>query len=342
MNVIASYLTAHRERLGLDRLGVPPKPTCLLLTPRFRLSRHVIALVLEARGKRPLLVAKLPRLAGDGGALAREATALRAVERALSDGDAGTAPRLIAFDDQATYPLLLETAISGKALSPAAIRRDRDRAVDEVLAWLERLALATACRPKADDWYDQLVVAPLRGLASAGGRDSELRTMVDRTIELAEPLRAARLPLVLVHGDLAHPNLLRQGDGRLGVLDWERGELAGLPAHDLFFFLAYAAMAASNGDGGRLAGVRAAFFGPRPWAWRVAERYAERIGLDPALLPTLLAVCSGRAVAASGAPSPLARPATARDATARHMLLWRLALDEAPTRDRTAVTMERG
>jgi hypothetical protein len=329
VNVVTTYLTAHRERLGLDRLGVPARPTCLLLTPRFRLSRHVIALVLGGRGQQPVLVAKLPRLAGDGGALAREATALRAAERALNDGDAGTAPRLIAFDEHVPHPLLLETAIGGRPLSPAAVRRDRDGAVADVAAWLERLALATARRARDDEWHERLVAAPLRALAAGAGAGSEVSTMAERTLELAAPLRSARPPLVLVHGDLAHPNLLRQGDGRLGVLDWERGELSGLPAYDLFFFLAYVAMAAPDeeGDGGRLAGVRAAFFGERAWAWPVVERYADAIGLERALLPTLLAICSARAVAATGAPSPLGRQVSARDATARHMLLWRHALD---------------
>ena len=62
--------------------------------PRFGTSRHVVALVLATETGRPALVAKLPRLAGDGAALSREAAGLTAVRHAL--GETSSVPRLIA------------------------------------------------------------------------------------------------------------------------------------------------------------------------------------------------------------------------------------------------------
>ena len=327
MNCALEYLAANYDRLGLERLGLPLRPTCVMLTPRFRLSRHIVVLVL-ARGD-AVLVAKLPRAARDGGALAREARVLVSVQRALAGHDAGTAPALVCFDDQTAYPLLLETALSGVPMSPPLVRRDRDALVACVVTWLGRLAARTRTTPAGGDaWYDRLVCSPLHALASRAG--AEVRTMIDRTLERAEPLRFASLPLVLEHGDLGHPNLLRQADGRLGVLDWECGRSAGLPAHDLFFFLAYAALAGRRrgGDGERLADLRAAFFGPRPWAWAAGERYAAQIGIDAALLRPLLAVSCARAVAASYAPSG-SIPRRAVDAYQRMMSLWRCAVGGA-------------
>jgi hypothetical protein len=320
VNAVAAYLTAHRGRLGLDALGVPKRPVCVLLTPRHRRSRHVVTLVLAPGGREPVLVAKVPRLAGDDAGLAREAVGLRAAEHALrrAGGSSATAPRLVTFDDGPAGPLLLQTALRGRPVSRAALRRD-GRVVADVAAWLRRLAAATRQVPSDDAWFERLIGAPLQTLA-VRARGGELAAMVDRTLALAQPLRCARLPLVLEHGDLAHPNLLRGPDGRLGVLDWERAEPHGLPAHDLLFFLAYAAAARSRG---RMAGVRAAFAGPRAWGRELAERYATAVGLDPWMLQPLLAVSAARTVAAFGPPGP-----APVDAVERHLVLWRVALAE--------------
>jgi aminoglycoside phosphotransferase (APT) family kinase protein len=325
MNAVATYLTAHRERLGLARLGVAEPPCCVLVTPRFRASRHVIVLVLASGRRDPVLVAKLPRLPGAGAGLAREAANLRAAGSALADVDAGTAPALVAFEPAPAYPLLLETALPGRSLSPRVVRRDRERVVADGAAWLSRLARATARRPRDDGWYERLVAAPLRALSGRTANGTPLRPMVQRTLEQAEALRGADLPLVLEHGDLGHPNLLRQPDGRLGVLDWERADPAGLPGHDLFFFLAYAAVSGRAGTDG----VPAAFFGRDAWAWPVAERYAADLGIDAGLLPSLLALASARVVAETGPPNGSTPAPGARDAAARHLVLWRRALEMA-------------
>jgi aminoglycoside phosphotransferase (APT) family kinase protein len=323
VNAVASYLADHRERLGLEGRGVPERPSCVLVAPRFRDSRHVIVLVLGADGRDPALVAKLPRLPGAAD-LAREAANLRAAGRALGGGDAGTAPSLVAFEPGPAYPILLETGLPGRSLSPRAVRRDRERLIADGCAWLVRLAEATARRPPDDGWYERLVAAPLRALGRRLADGTPLQPLVERTLERARALRDADLPLVLEHGDLGHPNLLRRPDGRLGVLDWERADPSGLPGHDLVFLLAYAAACGRSGP----AAVPGAFFGRDAWAWPVAERYAGALGIDAALLPALVAVASARVVAASAANG--LRPSSGvRDAAARHLLLWRHAVEQA-------------
>jgi aminoglycoside phosphotransferase (APT) family kinase protein len=310
VNLVASYIEAHHEALGLERLGIPRRPSCVLVTPGFRRSRHVVVLVLAEGRRGPALVGKLPRRSRDTAGLAREARTLQSVERLLAGDQRGTTPRAIAFDHGPPHPLLLETALTGRPLSPAALRRDRDRAVETVAAWLEALAVASAASPHDDSWHERLVTAPLRRVAARSG--AGVAALAERTLERAEELRGAGLPLVFEHGDLCHPNLLLSRGERLGVLDWEHSRPDGLPAHDLFFFLAYAATSGRNPR----RSLRSAFFGRRPWARIAAERYALRVGFDPALLDPLLAVACGRAVAYGGAP-------------ARHVPLWRLSLDEA-------------
>jgi hypothetical protein len=298
VNPVATYVAAHHEQLGLERLGIPRRPCCVLVTPRFRRSRHVVALVLADGHAAPALVGKLPRRAADASGLMREAKNLQAVGRALSDD---SVPSVLAFDTGPPHALLLETGLAGAPLSPAALRRNRHKAAEAVAAWLERLALATASTPVGDAWRERLVRDPLRSVAAT---TPSLRRLVKLTLERSAQLVDPGLPLVFEHGDLRHPNLLLGEGGRLRVLDWERARPDGLPGHDLFFFLAYAAEPDS-------------FFGRSPWAWELAERYAERLGFDSALLRPLLAVSCARAIA-SGA------------ASGRHAVLWRRALEEGP------------
>jgi aminoglycoside phosphotransferase (APT) family kinase protein len=271
----------------------------------------VIALVLDER-QAPALVGKLPRGNRDAGGLAREAESLREVGQALRSGAESSVPAVLAWDEGPPRPLLLESALHGAPLSPAVLRRDRHhRFAKAVAAWLERLALATADTPDGHDWHERLVRAPLWEVAAAA---PELRGLAELTVERSEKLLASPLPLVFEHGDLCHPNLLVREDGRVGVLDWERAQAAGLPGYDLFFFLAYAADAGRD----RPACLLDAFFGRPAWAWDIAESYALGLGIDRSLLRPLLAVSCARAIAAGAAGR-------------RHLELWRHALEEDGT-----------
>jgi aminoglycoside phosphotransferase (APT) family kinase protein len=295
VNVVAAYVAANHERLALDRFGVPRRPACVVLAPRFRRSRHVVVLVLGSDGRTPVLVGKLARLPRDRGALAREARNLRAVTAVLP----GAAPELVAHHDDPRCPLLLQTALAGRPLSPAAVRRDAGGAVATVSAWLERLAAASATTAGDDGWYERLVAAPLTALAGRGSPSGELAR---RTLDAAQPLRDSGIPLVFEHGDLGHPNLLLEAGVRLGVLDWERAQPHGLPLADLVFFLVYATGAAGAG---RI----------RPWT--ALARHAAAIRVEGRLVWPLVAVACARAVLDGGA------------AAGGHVVVWEQALRAA-------------
>jgi hypothetical protein len=325
VNTVAAQLAERHEELDLAAFGIAPEPACVLLTPRFGTSRHVVALVLATETGRPALVAKLPRLAGDGAALSREAAGLTAVRRAL--GETSSVPRLIAHLTDQAHPLLVETAIDGRPLSPAALARDRDGCVEPAVAWLERVARSSAREPGPEDdgvRFRALIEGPLLALAASESADAAPAELVERTLEALAPLRDAGLPLVLEHGDTSHPNLLLRRFGDLAVVDWELANPDGMPGHDLGFFLVYAAGAARRRDEAQTARrLHDAFFGPEPWAWRWWARYMHSLNLDPDLGGRLWLASCARAVAVGARRGHGLRGA----ANVRQLPLWRHAID---------------
>ena len=76
MNAILSRVESLRGDGRLERFALGKSPSCVLLTPRFRTSRHVVALLIPTGAGEPKLVVKMPRLAGDDDGIAREARVL--------------------------------------------------------------------------------------------------------------------------------------------------------------------------------------------------------------------------------------------------------------------------
>jgi aminoglycoside phosphotransferase (APT) family kinase protein len=289
VNVVVEFLHANRERLDLDRHGIGDRIPTVVLTPRFRASRHVVVLVLSERGD-PVLVVKVPRLAFDTSGIASEFTILTALER---NGGRPGVPRPVAFEEHHGVPLFVQTALRGRLLARPLARR---RPVD----WLESAAAWLATFPSTEssgeDAWDRLVERPLRAFAATVGEAWAL-DLVERTLDVVSPLRAATvLPLVLEHGDFGHPNVLVLPDGGLGAIDWELGEEHGLPAHDLAFFLMYLAIAGLRPEtaAGRRAAFDRAFVAPDGWGLPALRSYCERVGVDAVLLPPLIVACFAR------------------------------------------------
>lgn len=275
---------------GMEEGGAPAP--FVLLTPRFRASRHVVSLLLPPGSDEPVLVAKRPRLPGDIEGIAREATMLAAAE-AIGEKAVGTIPTSVAFRPEGRHPVLVETALAGEPITPAVLRREPDRIVALVLDWLTQLPRAEA--ELDPGWFERLLELPLRRLAACFPAGAEEHALVERTLELCEALRTASFPLVLEHGDLCHPNLLRLADGRVGVLDWELGEERGLPLHDLCFFLAYAASAPRRrGEAQLVRGFHEAFFEPQGFGARAVAAYVERLRIANDLTAPLFVACWAR------------------------------------------------
>lgn len=295
MNSVLTFLESQREVLCLERYGAQGRLSCVVITPRFRTSSHVVFMVL-ARG-RPVFVAKVPRLAGAAVSVAREAVNLRAVQ-ALRPGGFDSIPRVVAFERYGDRSILVETALVGRALGPAVVRGDRDGWCAQVVRWLIAVQ-RPSCVAADAGWFTRLVEQPLDYLAATLPFSDEEQVLLARTRALVAPLCDARMPLVCEHGDLSHPNVLVLGDGAVGVLDWELAEPHGLPMTDLFFFLTYVAfsMRRARTAAGYLEAFQSAFFGRSAWVRSHVGVYAEQLGVSQALMTPLFVVCWARYVA---------------------------------------------
>jgi aminoglycoside phosphotransferase (APT) family kinase protein len=315
-------------------LGRIERASCILLTPRFRTSRHVVGLLVPDGAVEPKLVLKMPRVPGDSGGLAREAAVLTALHEAWPD-ISKTVPRIVAFEE-GDRPVLVETALAGRPLGPAKLRREPTRYVDAVVAWLIGLA-ATPGNGIEPGWYERMLERPLNELAESLPLPADEVDLVQRTLELVEPLRAAEVPEVIEHGDLSHPNLIWSGENQVGVVDWELAEEHGLPLQDLAYFLTYATFALRRpaDTTARVAAFHDAFFARGGWARARVEAYARELALDRDLLTPLFVACWARSVArlvdriGGEEATPMSEEAAAWVLQNRYYALWRHAIAHA-------------
>jgi hypothetical protein len=343
MNLVEQLLATRREQLGLDRLGVPSELSCVLVTPRFRTSRHVIALVAPAGGGQPCLVAKLPRRVDDDDGLRREWANLRRLQDLWPEGR-GSFPEVLLLDHVDGQPVLIETALHGKALHHRAVRR-RPRPVTALVErWLDGLPV-TGMTGGDEAWFDRMLVAPLRSFARRAALGDETRRLVDQTLHVVDPLGGARFPFVFEHGDLTHPNLLMAPGGRIGVVDWELSQPQGLPVHDYCLFLAFVAfsLAGLHDRDGQVRAFESAFVGPRPWALPLIARRLTALSVDARLLVPFVVASWARYVAellprligtvpgAGAGPETLSDEAAALVRQDRDLAIWQCAVRQAET-----------
>lgn len=293
MNFALSFLHLHRERLELDRYGVPEQLSSLVLTPRFRASQHVVFLIFADAQSDPVLVAKVARLPGLSASLEQETKVLKSVQALRPDGF-NSIPRVIAFEEYCGHAILVETAIAGQSMSPPVVRRDSAGCCHIVANWL-----VDVHRPqngKTGSSRFDLFTGSLRYFANAFPLSAEEEQALEQTWLLVSPLQGALLPPVLEHGDLSHPNLILSKAGGLGVVDWELALLDGMPTFDLFFFLTYVAFSLHHAGrkGEYLSPFHRAFFTEDAWTLPYVKAYINGIGLPADLLRPLFVLCWAR------------------------------------------------
>jgi hypothetical protein len=340
-------LLPARASRPASAMGAGPTPGLLILTPRYRASAHVVGLGLGPDGtiRQVAKVARLP----DDRSLAHEAAVLGALAHS-AEAAAGApmlidAPGLVADVGDEPWPILIESGLDGAALDPATVRGDRPAATAAVEAWLATLPVSEP-GPRSTDPATRLAAALAGVEALADGSDAgrRLAILVERSRPIVADLGGHPLVRVFEHGDPAHPNLIRLADGRLGAVDWERGEPDGLPLHDLTIALAYLAAAAASATTvmAQAAAFRDALIGSDPWAAAVLDRAARRAGCDPTVRPALvvaawlrstawLAERLGPAGGANGHPADPNEGLRTWLAADRSVALWEVALDLAET-----------
>ncbi|MGH7597177.1 MAG: aminoglycoside phosphotransferase family protein, partial [bacterium] len=233
----------------------------------------------------------------------------------------------------------IETAVPGRPMSPAIVRRQPESCIEPALTWLLELQQATASSTPRDDrdWFERLVEQPLQQFKTLLPPSAEEASLVDQTLALMRPLRDHDMPLVMEHGDFSSPNILQDEKGRVGVVDWELAEPKGLPAADLFFFLTYIAFARQNArkSAEYLKAFQEAFLGSKAWACSYVMRYRERLNLAPEMLTPLFVVTWGRYVAglvmrlqeSNEASSMVGNETVKWLRSNRYYLLWRYAIE---------------
>jgi aminoglycoside phosphotransferase (APT) family kinase protein len=329
MNAILARLDALPDRVDLDRFGLDESASCVLFTPRFRTSRHVVALLIPRGAREPRLVVKMPRLEGDGAGIAREALVLRELRGTCPDASPSV-PQVVAYAG-GDRPLLIETAFGGPLVTRATLRAAPTRCVDEVVKWL--ISLSSAPRDSSVP-YERLIAEPLSRFADSFPEPAPEDELVARTLEIVEPLREASVPRVIEHGDLSHPNLILLPSGRVGVVDWELAEEDGFPLHDLSFFLAFSTFALRRCQRADeyLAAFHDAFFGRGGWARSRVRGYADALELDEEVLTSLFVACWARYTAQLVTRIGGGRPGLSEQDAAwvrdnRYYALWAHTLD---------------
>ena len=305
LETLAPSLTVIAQRAA----DVPPRPRpfsgpergagetgLLLLTPRFRASAHVVALHINGATGHVAEVAKVARLPDDQGPAREEAILARLAAVAPTKGrwPAPTGPT--GFDDG--WPSVGETALIGRPLAPRMVRADPRGATVHIVGLLEEMPIGPAAS-RAMPVGERLSSAVTTIQAIAEGPGGDLRSLADRAAAVLTGLDTAELPVVFEHGDPAHPNLILLEDGRLGAVDWERGEPDGLPLHDLTIALAYVAAAERGATEAR---AQASAFAdavqdPHGWAAPALAGAANRLDIDGRLVPPLMVAAWTRSVA---------------------------------------------
>lgn len=327
MNLLEQLVQDHREAWGLKGLG---HPRAVLVTPSYDTSRHVVALVFDHR-RDPQVVVKVSRRPGDDSGLRREAAVLRRLEELRGSGD--DVPRVLALVPFGAGTALVESGLSGPALSPERVRADSDAVLRAGTELVERLPVTGTL---TGSWYDELVRAPVQRMLSCFPSLSE-DDLAARTHDALADLTGSELPAVLEHGDLSHPNLLLVAPDRIGAVDWERSVERGVPGHDLVYLLAYVSEALTGAATmpERVTCFDQALGSPSGWARPQLASHLERRGVAPALLDSLLLVSVVRAACTlaerllgdSGQELEQRAGATSLAARDRDMVLWRHLLD---------------
>jgi aminoglycoside phosphotransferase len=339
MDVVLSYLSENWDYLELNRFGQRNKLTSIVLTPRFRASAHLIFFILSEKQRDPILVAKVPRIAGDNTRLLCEAENLRQVQ-SMREGGFSSIPRLIASDDWGGNRLLIATALPGQPMKPAIVREHRTDCINAVLSWLLKVQVASRLSSREEpNWYTRLVEQPIKYLASVFDVSSSEYQLLGNLRELIHPLQHTELPLVFEHGDLSSPNILMGRNSEIGVVDWELSDPRGYPSGDLFFFLTYVAFATTKARSLKdyVTAFDEAFFGKEAWAVPYLYEYADAINLPTEAIKPLfllywcrnLAKLAGRLEYGDDRKSGLSSETNNWLASNRFFALWKHAMENS-------------
>jgi hypothetical protein len=162
-------------------------------------------------------------------------------------GAGARVPRLIRFHHDGLRSALVQTVVSGRSASDLLASQPDQLwpVVTQVVGWLERWQRATAAVRRVEgECLSQAILEPAARLAPLIERGEEYRSWLAAR---CKTLSGKTLPRVATHNDLTMANVLIDGHGRPGVIDWETAQAEGWPLGDFFYALTDAVRIASGG-----------------------------------------------------------------------------------------------
>jgi hypothetical protein len=346
VNLVVAHLRSSAGQQALAAGGLTAQDVAggsVVLTPRFVDSRHVVVLVLDARG-RVRVVGKVVRAPGEASTLDREAEVLAATaRRGPTGGSAAGAgiPALLALDWVGGHRMLVQSAVPGRPVTHSDARRGSDRWFSAVAGWLDSLVLP---EPAARDtgWVERYLSPGLGMARQVLAADAELLSALEHTVDHLGVLAGSGVPATVEHGDLSHPNVLFSAAQGVCVVDWENGQPDGLVGPDAAVFATFLEFAGAgvHGTAPELAAyAERVLADDSPGRARLAG-YLAGHGIGPESVDLVLLAAWARIALATfprllsstdpGAADP--RTATARRAAslfrqARPAALWQATLD---------------
>lgn len=207
-------------------------------------NAKVTVLLVSPQSGRPVFAIKAPTTDAAARAVEAEVQVLRELEGIRLQQGSSTIPRVADFVEFGDRVGAVMTAVPGTPLTTLYLQWRHTRTARRVAAdfaavgaWLADFQHATA---------GELGALDMNGGVSSRLRarfpeDEELDADLEWLARIYERLRGNAVPRTAVHGDFWSGNLLMNGQGLTGVVDWEAGSISGEPVRDLVrFALMYA------------------------------------------------------------------------------------------------------
>jgi hypothetical protein len=268
-------------------LGSEPVHMSLMLQTWGRSVRNkVIILVFDKSQAEPRLIIKTARTEDVTPALDREANVLQHLDT-LTPGIQGI-PKVL-FREQAGRSLLIgQSVIGGRRASKVISQRSLPKILERATAWQIRLAHASGSRGETSIGDNR--VADIRDcFETTFGSTTDPGLILECRRRLAD---LPALPVVCEQRDFGPWNVFIDSKNNLSVVDWEGGEINGLPALDLIHFVTYAAIYLDRAhETGEYAAAYRGIFSLETRNGRLVtaalERYAVSVGVPTGALAAL-------------------------------------------------------
>jgi hypothetical protein len=308
--------------------GLGPAPerlSTLLVTGGPRSISKAVLLAFAEPSPVPLVAVKAPRVDDATAGIRREGAVLAGLSERRSEPVPGV-PRMLFCREVDSVPLVGETALAGRPLETLLSRRSLSTWSRKVTDWLAALSNGVPALPAAH-WRDTIVEPTLSWFVDRFGEVAD-RGLLRESEGILHEIGA--LSPVPEQRDFGPWNLLVTPAGQLAVLDWESGEVDGLPALDLLYYLAYASFNVERAHdvGSRLASYRRSLQPSTPTGAVRQEclaRYLAALNLDHASLAplrVLVWLIHARSDYRHAAADSGGRPATAALARSLFLGLW--------------------